>query len=103
MSEPARHAVREAEQGMRGDEGESRRRASLLNDLFARARWRSLRAFPTRSKAAVLIQYRHDGADEAVEVDPERFATWLKGHANLFSITHTLHKKYEQVHHTECR
>lgn len=103
MSEPVRHALKEAEQAFKGDEGESRRRAALLNDLFSRAHWHSLRAYPTRSKAAVLIQYRHGGADEAVEVDPERFAQWLKRHANLSSITQTLHKKYEQIHHTECR
>lgn len=100
MSEPVRHALREAGLAFQGEEGESRRRAALLNDFFSRARWRMLRAFPTRSKAAVLVQFRHAGMDEAVEVDPERFASWLKGHASLSLITQTLHKKYEQIHHT---
>lgn len=80
-----------------GELGESRRKAAILNDAFSHLRlyW-AFKAYETRHRDRVGIQFRADGAEQIVEVDAARFLAFLKNHHKHHEIRAALGRKLEQ-------
>lgn len=77
--------------------GESRRKASILNDAFSKlGLYWAFRAFETGHADRVGIQFRAEGAPHIVEVDATRFLTFLKYHHRHHEIRAALGKKLDQ-------
>ncbi len=76
--------------------GESRRKASIMNDALSVARvyW-AFKAYPTQHADRVAIQFRAEGAEQVVEVDAVRFLAFLKNHPRHHEIREALGRKLE--------